>query len=153
MKDWTLPNLPSGDIKDSVKWSSVFPGGMMARGQSFLWRKPSPGRTATPKERGSLRHPCGSRSIVFVNSTHSMTTSMNIQKCQGHELLFKDCETMSPVLEPYRSGLISSFVITATQLLIRVGGTTFQLHSWFIAFNLPSFVIFSDQCLVFKQLF
>ena len=54
-----------------------------SRRPDFMRRKTHPRRTATPKERGNLRHPCGSRSAVFVNSAHRVSTSVNIQKCPG----------------------------------------------------------------------
>ena len=60
------------------------PKGNGGKRPDFLRRKTHPGRTATPKERGSLRHPHGSRSAVFVNSAYRVITSVNIQKYQGH---------------------------------------------------------------------
>ena len=53
----------------------------------FLRRKNHPWRTAMHRKRGSLRHPCGSRSAVFVNSAHWVSTSVNIHKCQGYVTL------------------------------------------------------------------
>ena len=50
MKERTAPNLPLGDIEDSVKWSSMFPGGMMARGQ-FSEETPSQDSCNTQRER------------------------------------------------------------------------------------------------------
>ena len=85
MKGRTLPNLPTGDIEVCGKWYSVFPGGTMARG--WLSKKEChPKRTVTPEqERGSPRHPWGSKQIYsFVNSAHRVSSSENIQKCQGH---------------------------------------------------------------------
>ena len=142
MKERTLPNLPLGDIKDSVKWSSVFPGGTKARGQ-LSEKETHPRRTVTPKERGSLRHPHRSRSAVFLTLLTGWATvwtlksargmwqfyvpgAHDIFECQEHKLLFKDHETMSPVLEPHQSGLISSLVIATTPLLIRDGAPCFN---------------------------
>ena len=51
---------------------------------------------------------------------------MTFIKCQGHELLFKDLETISPVLKPHQSGLINSFVIAAIPLPIGVGAPCFN---------------------------
>ena len=81
-------HLPSGDISSSVFQVIQY----VSRGNDgwrpdFLRRKTPPRRTAMPRKRGSLRHLHGSRSAVFVNSAHQVSTSVNIHKCQGHVTL------------------------------------------------------------------
>ena len=133
----TLSNLPSGDIEDSVKQSSVFPGGMMARGQNIWERRPIPGglqhlerevASNTPNE-ADLCSPgeqqCehsrvpGACDIFYVPGAH------DIFKCKGHKLSFNDHETMSPVLESCQSGLISSFCYYCNPTPNWSWGTTF----------------------------
>ena len=72
-------HLPSGDIWSNVfDQSSVFSMVTTAGGCDLLRRKTYPRRTATPIERGSLRHPHGTRSAVFLNSAHRVSTSVTI---------------------------------------------------------------------------
>ena len=145
------------------KWSNVFPGGMMVRGQ-LSKKETQPGRTATPKqERGSPRHPQGSKQIFsLVNSAHRVSNCENIQKCQGHMTIlcamgtwhFSSARGMNFHLKTMRphhqcwtppSQVWLALFYSCNPTCNWNWGTAFRLHLWFTPFNSLSFVIFSNN--------
>ena len=141
MKERTLPNLSTGDIEFCGD-DPVCSQGKQWWEADFPKRKTHSRRTATPKERGSLRHPCGRGSAVLwtlltgwatvrmLKSARGMWQSYlpgahDNSKCQGHEFSFK---IVRPCHQCWicQSGLISSSFIATTPLPIRVWALCFD---------------------------
>ena len=147
----TLPILPLGTLR-SVANNPMCSQGVLQQEANFPWRKTHPGRNVTPKGRGRLTHPCGSRSALLWTLLTGWAT-VRMLRCARGMWQFSSARGMNShlrIVRPHHqcwtpTVWLALLFIATTPTPNWSWGPTIPLQFWFTTFNSPSFIIFSDQ--------